>query len=40
MKKTDRTEPIQITFGNIRISTDTRRVYVNDIEIELKNKEY
>ncbi|WP_313186842.1 response regulator transcription factor [Lacrimispora sp.] len=40
LKKTDRTAPIQITFGNIRINTDTRRVYVNDLEIELKNKEY
>ena len=40
LKKTDKAEPIQITIGNIRISTDTRRVYVNDIEIELKNKEY
>jgi len=40
LKKTDKTEPIQITIGSIRISTDTRRVYVNDIEIELKNKEY
>jgi len=40
LKKMDKTEPIQLTIGNIRISTDTRRVYVNDIEIELKNKEY
>ncbi len=40
LKKTDRTAPIQITIGSIRINTDTRRVYVNDIEIELKNKEY
>jgi len=29
LKKTDKTEPIQITIGNIRISSDTRRVYVD-----------
>ncbi|WP_313581636.1 response regulator transcription factor [Lacrimispora sp.] len=40
LKKSNRTALIQITFGNISINTDTRRVYVNDIEIELKNKEY
>ena len=40
LKKTDRSAPIQLTIGNIRINTDTRRVYVNDIEVELKNKEY
>ncbi|MDD3062775.1 MAG: response regulator transcription factor [Massilibacteroides sp.] len=40
LKKTDRTTPIQLTMGSIRINTDTHRVYVNDIEIDLKNKEY
>jgi two-component system response regulator RegX3 len=40
LKKTDRTAPIQITIGSIRINTNTHRVYVNDIEIGLKNKEY
>ncbi len=40
LKKTDRSAPIQLTIGTIRINTDTRRVYVNDIEVELKNKEY
>ena len=40
LKKTDKATPIQLTIGNIRINTDTHRVYVNDIEIDLKNKEY
>lgn len=40
LRKTDRTAPIQIVIGSIRINTDTHRVYVNDTEIELKNKEY
>ena len=40
LRKTDRTAPIQIAIGSIRINTDTHRVYVNDTEIELKNKEY
>ncbi|WP_313152601.1 response regulator transcription factor [Lacrimispora sp.] len=40
LKKTDRTAPIQITIGSIRINTNTHRVYVNGIEIGLKNKEY
>ncbi|ABX41841.1 response regulator transcription factor [Lachnoclostridium phytofermentans] len=40
LKKTDRTAPIQLNIGSIRINTDTHRVYVNDIEIDLKNKEY
>lgn len=30
----------EITLGNIRVNTSTRRVYVDDREIELKNKEY
>lgn len=40
LRKMDRTAPIQIAIGSIRINTDTHRVYVNDTEIELKNKEY
>ena len=40
LRKTDITAPIQIVIGSIRINTDTHRVYVNDTEIELKNKEY
>ncbi len=40
LKKADRTLPMQLTIGSIRINTDTHRVYVNDIEIDLKNKEY
>lgn len=40
LKKADGTAPIQFTIGNIRINTDTHRVYVNDIEVNLKNKEY
>jgi len=30
----------EITLGNIRVNTSTRRVYVDDREAELKNKEY
>lgn len=30
----------EITLGNIRVNTSTRRVYVDDREVELKNKEY
>lgn len=30
----------EITIGNIRINTATHRVYVNNQEVELKNKEY
>ena len=30
----------EITLGNVRINTDTHRVYVKDREVELKNKEY
>lgn len=30
----------EITLGNIRANTSTRRVYVDDREVELKNKEY
>lgn len=40
LKKTDHPTPAQITVGSILINTDTHRVYVNDTEIELKNKEY
>lgn len=40
LRKTDRTAPIQIVIGSICINTDTHRVYVNNTEIELKNKEY
>lgn len=32
--------PAQITLGNIRVNTGTHRVFVDDREIELKNKEY
>lgn len=30
----------EITLGGIRLNTDTHRVYVDDREVELKNKEY
>ena len=30
----------EITAGSIKINTETRRVYVREREIELKNKEY
>lgn len=41
LKQTGKTSPAQqISMGNIRINTDTRRIYVNGTEIDLKNKEY
>lgn len=40
LKKTGQTVPTQINIGNIRINTGTHRVYVDDREVELKNKEY
>ncbi|MBP3038863.1 response regulator transcription factor [Bacillaceae bacterium Marseille-Q3522] len=40
LKKSDRLPPVQIIIDNLRIHTDTRRVYVGECEIELKNKEY
>lgn len=40
LKDTDRIATAEIRIGSIRINTDTRRVYVNGIEIDLKNKEY
>lgn len=40
LKKPERTMPVQIKIGNIYINTDTHRVYVEEIEIDLKNKEY
>lgn len=32
--------PSEITLGNIRLNTGTHRVFVEDREVELKNKEY
>lgn len=40
LKQTGKAAPTQISIGNIRINTDTHRVYVNETEIDLKNKEY
>ena len=40
LKKTDQVVSVQITIDGIIINTDTHRVYVDDREIELKNKEY
>ncbi len=40
LKNTGQTVPTQINIGNIRINTGTHRVYVDDREVELKNKEY
>jgi DNA-binding response OmpR family regulator len=34
------TEQAELDFGYLRINPQTRRVYVQDAEIELKNKEY
>lgn len=33
-------KPADIQTGGIRMNTETHRVYVNDSEVELKNKEY
>ena len=30
----------ELAFGNIRIQTDSRRVFVRDKEVDMKNKEY
>lgn len=35
-----RKAPSEITLGGVRINTGTHRVFVDDCEIELKNKEY
>ncbi|MDD4496357.1 MAG: response regulator transcription factor [Eubacteriales bacterium] len=40
LKNTGKTISTQINMGNIRINTGTHRVYVDDREVELKNKEY
>ncbi len=40
LKQTGKSALTQISIGNIRINTETHRVYVNETEIELKNKEY
>lgn len=40
LKQTGKTAPTQIGIGNMRINTDTHRVYTNGTEIDLKNKEY
>lgn len=40
LKKIDQVVSVQITIDGIIINTDTHRVYVDDREIELKNKEY
>lgn len=40
LKRTDRTASAELTVGDILINTDTHRVYLNNTEIELKNKEY
>lgn len=39
LKQSDKPKP-EIRMGTIRINTDTHRVYVNEEEKELKNKEY
>ncbi len=36
----ERKPPAEITLGNIRVNTGARRVFVDDREVELKNKEY
>jgi len=40
LKKTYKDTTMPIIIGSIHINTQTRRVYVNNTEIELKNKEY
>ncbi len=40
METTAENKPQEMTVGAIRINQKTRRVYVKDVEIELKNKEY
>lgn len=40
LKKMDRAMSTQLAIGGILINTDTHRVYVDGIEIDLKNKEY
>ncbi len=40
LKQTGRAAPAQIRLGEIRIQPDTRRVFLLEKEVELKNKEY
>lgn len=40
LKHTGNTKRTQIHMGNILLQTDTRRVFVDGAEVELKNKEY
>lgn len=40
LKSSDVREKAQISLGNIRLYTDTRRVFVDGEEVSLKNKEY
>lgn len=40
LKQTGRAAPAQIRLGEIRIQPDTRRVFLREKEVELKNKEY
>lgn len=40
LKQTKSTNHPQIQIGNIQLHTDSRRVFVDGTEIELKNKEY
>ena len=40
LKHTERPEKAQIQMGNILLQQDSRRVFVDGTEVELKNKEY
>lgn len=40
LKNTGNTNRTQIQMGNILLQTDTRRVFVDGTEVDLKNKEY
>jgi len=40
LKESGGVKSSEVTVGHIRILTDSRRVFVNDKEIEVKNKEY
>ena len=40
LKQSGGITPQEITISNIRILTDSRRVFVNEKEVDIKNKEY
>ena len=40
LKESGGVKPSEVKVGHIRILTDSRSVFVNDMEVEVKNKEY